>query len=126
MADLARGVRALERRQVDHRHREADALLLGRGLDRPLAELGGALLDPDSIDVGQTTDHDARLLRSRTVKRVLVFCGSSPGRSPEYVESATDLGRLLASRGPRASSTEGRRVGLMGALADARSPPGAR
>jgi uncharacterized protein (TIGR00730 family) len=52
------------------------------------------------------------------VKRVLVFCGSSPGRKPEYAAAATELGRLLAARGLEVVYG-GARVGLMGALADA-------
>jgi uncharacterized protein (TIGR00730 family) len=52
------------------------------------------------------------------VKRVLVFCGSSPGRLPEYAERAADLGRLLAERGLE-TVYGGASVGLMGALADA-------
>jgi uncharacterized protein (TIGR00730 family) len=51
------------------------------------------------------------------VKRVLVFCGSSPGRLPEYAEGAAGLGRLLASRGLEVVYG-GASVGLMGALAD--------
>jgi len=31
--------------------------------------------------------------------RVCVFCGSSPGRDPAFVEAAVDLGRTLAERG---------------------------
>lgn len=52
------------------------------------------------------------------MKRVLVFCGSSPGRHPAYAACAADLGRLLASRGLEIVYG-GARVGLMGALADA-------
>ncbi|MGZ4233684.1 MAG: LOG family protein [Solirubrobacteraceae bacterium] len=52
------------------------------------------------------------------MKRVLVFCGSSPGRRPEYVECATALGRLVASRDVEVVYG-GAQVGLMGALADA-------
>ena len=59
----------------------------------------------------------ARLLRSLIVKRVLVFCGSSPGRQPEYAAAAGDLGRLAASRGLQIVYG-GASVGLMGALAD--------
>jgi len=51
------------------------------------------------------------------VKRVLVFCGSSPGRVPEYAAAATQLGRELASRGLEVVYG-GASVGLMGALAD--------
>ena len=52
------------------------------------------------------------------LKRIVVFCGSSPGRRPAYVAAARDLGRLLAARGI-AVVYGGASVGLMGALADA-------
>jgi uncharacterized protein (TIGR00730 family) len=52
------------------------------------------------------------------VKRVLVFCGSSPGRLPGYAEHAAELGRLLAARRLEAVYG-GASVGLMGAFADA-------
>jgi uncharacterized protein (TIGR00730 family) len=52
------------------------------------------------------------------VKRVLVFCGSSPGRLPEYSERAAELGRLLAERGLE-TVYGGASVGLMGVVADA-------
>jgi len=51
------------------------------------------------------------------MKRVLVFCGSSPGRLPEYGKCATELGRVLADRGLELVYG-GARVGLMGAMAD--------
>ena len=51
------------------------------------------------------------------MKRVLVFCGSSPGGSPAYGQAASELGRLLASRGLEVVYG-GASVGLMGALAD--------
>jgi uncharacterized protein (TIGR00730 family) len=51
------------------------------------------------------------------VKRVLVFCGSSPGARPEYAAAAVELGRLLAERHLELVYG-GASVGLMGALAD--------
>jgi uncharacterized protein (TIGR00730 family) len=51
------------------------------------------------------------------VQRVLVFCGSSPGRLPEYAEGARELGRVLAQRGLEIVYG-GASVGLMGAVAD--------
>lgn len=51
------------------------------------------------------------------MKRVLVFCGSSPGRLPEYTERAAEFGRLLAERGLE-TVYGGASVGVMGALAD--------
>ena len=118
MADLARRVRALERRQVEHRHSQPDALLLGGRLDRALAELRGALLDPDSVDMGQSPDHDCEATTLRGVKRVLVFCGSSPGGSPEYAAAAAELGGCSLTR-ELEIVYGGASVGLMGALADA-------
>jgi hypothetical protein len=52
------------------------------------------------------------------MKRVLVFCGSSPGGRPEYAQTAEALGRLCASRGVEVVYG-GAHVGLMGVLADA-------
>jgi uncharacterized protein (TIGR00730 family) len=51
------------------------------------------------------------------VKRVLVFCGSSPGRRPEYTERAFEVGGLFAERGLEIVYG-GASVGVMGALAD--------
>ena len=51
------------------------------------------------------------------MKRILVFCGSSPGRLPEYTESGAELGRLMAQRG-LGVVYGGASVGVMGALAD--------
>ncbi len=49
---------------------------------------------------------------------MLVFCGSSPGGRPEYVEAAAELGGLLAAR-ELELVYGGASVGLMGAVADA-------
>jgi uncharacterized protein (TIGR00730 family) len=51
------------------------------------------------------------------IDRVLVFCGSSPGKRPEYAAAAHELGGLLAGRG-LGLVYGGARVGLMGAVAD--------
>jgi len=47
-----------------------------------------------------------------------VFCGSSPGDDPAYLQSAVETGRVLTERGAGVVYGGGR-VGLMGALADA-------
>lgn len=52
------------------------------------------------------------------MKRVLVFCGSSPGARREYAAAAAELGRLLAER-ELELVYGGASVGLMGAIADA-------
>lgn len=53
-----------------------------------------------------------------TLKRVCVFCGSSPGARPEYAQAARELGALLARR--RIGLVfGGGKVGMMGRLAQA-------
>ncbi len=52
------------------------------------------------------------------MRRLCVFCGSSPGKSPAFAQAAAALGRLLAREGIELV-TGGGRVGLMGAIADA-------
>jgi hypothetical protein len=53
-----------------------------------------------------------------TIKRICVFCGSSPGRRPDYARAATELGALLARR--RIGLVfGGGKVGMMGLLAQA-------
>jgi hypothetical protein len=54
----------------------------------------------------------------RSLRAICIFCGSSRGSHPAYVEAATDMGRTLAERGLRLVYGGGR-VGLMGILADA-------
>jgi uncharacterized protein (TIGR00730 family) len=53
-----------------------------------------------------------------TVRTLCVFCGSSGGRLPAYMEAASQVGRLAAERGLTIVYGGGK-VGLMGALADA-------
>ena len=52
------------------------------------------------------------------MKRVCVYCGSSPGGRPEYAVAARECGELLAARGI-ALVYGGGNVGLMKVLADA-------
>lgn len=52
------------------------------------------------------------------MKRVCVFCGSSPGSNPDYARAARSLGTLLGEMGI-GLVYGGASVGLMGALADA-------
>jgi uncharacterized protein (TIGR00730 family) len=51
------------------------------------------------------------------MKRLCVFCGSSPGARPEYIAAADSFGRLIAEQG-LGLVYGGGSVGLMGALAD--------
>jgi uncharacterized protein (TIGR00730 family) len=52
------------------------------------------------------------------VRRISVFCGSSPGARPAYAQAADELGRLLVDQGIGLVYGGGH-VGLMGTLADA-------
>ncbi len=52
------------------------------------------------------------------MKRICVFCGSSPGGRPEYVQAARQLGHTLANRGI-GLVYGGAKVGMMGQLASA-------
>ena len=52
------------------------------------------------------------------MRTVCVFCGSSPGADPRFLDAATALGRSIAATS-RALVYGGAKVGLMGALADA-------
>jgi uncharacterized protein (TIGR00730 family) len=52
------------------------------------------------------------------VKRVCVFCGSSPGARPTYGDAAEELARVLVAEGIGVVYGGGQ-VGLMGRLADA-------
>ena len=52
------------------------------------------------------------------MKRICVYCGSSPGGRPDYVSAAREMGRELARRG-LGLVYGGARVGTMGALAAA-------
>jgi uncharacterized protein (TIGR00730 family) len=51
------------------------------------------------------------------MKVVSVFCASSPGNDPKYMEEAYELGRFLASK-DITLVYGGAKVGLMGAVAD--------
>jgi len=51
------------------------------------------------------------------MKRICVYCGSSPGRLPEYRDAAQALGHELAARG-LGLVYGGASVGVMGAVAD--------
>ncbi len=56
---------------------------------------------------------------------VAVFCGSSPGHDPVYVDAAVELGTEIASRGLTLVYGGGN-VGLMGTVADAALAAGGR
>jgi len=59
------------------------------------------------------------------MKQVAVFCGSSAGNSPEYAQTAIDLGTALAKRSITLVYGGGK-VGLMGQIADATLQAGGR
>ncbi len=51
------------------------------------------------------------------MKTICVYCGSSAGRDPRYIEAAQGLARAMAARGI-ALVYGGAHIGVMGALAD--------
>ena len=59
------------------------------------------------------------------MRSICVFCGSSPGNHPEYLQVARDTGRLIAQR-QLTLVYGGGKVGLMGAVADAALAAGGR
>jgi hypothetical protein len=52
------------------------------------------------------------------IKAICVYCGSSPGTDPAFIEAARDFGKILADNGIRLVYGGGS-IGLMGAVADA-------
>ena len=54
---------------------------------------------------------------SRPIRRICVFCGSSAGEDPKYLDAATAIGTILA-REEIGLVYGGSRVGLMGRLAN--------
>jgi len=54
----------------------------------------------------------------RKLRSICVFCGSNPGRNPEYIKAAQELGKLMASEGIQLVYGGGN-VGLMGQVANA-------
>lgn len=52
------------------------------------------------------------------MKRICVYCGSNPGRRPEYTRAADRLGKILVENG-LGLVYGGASVGVMGAVADA-------
>ncbi len=61
--------------------------------------------------------HDGTTIYAQAVRRVCVFCGSSPGARPAYAEATAELARVLVAEGIGVVYG-GARVGLMGVLAD--------
>lgn len=52
-----------------------------------------------------------------TIRSICVYCGSSPGRQPLYVQAGLDLGRSIAEAGLRLVYGGGTK-GIMGAVAE--------
>lgn len=59
------------------------------------------------------------------MRSICIFCGSSPGNSPDYLQLARTAGRLIAERGLTLVYGGGK-VGLMGAVADSALLAGGR
>ena len=61
---------------------------------------------------------DDEAVREVQMKRICVYCGSSPGKLPEYRDAARSLGHELAARGI-GLVYGGASIGVMGTVADA-------
>lgn len=61
----------------------------------------------------------------RKLTNICVFCGSSPGNRPEFVEAAKELGRVLAERKMHLIYGGGN-LGLMGAVSKAAAEGGSQ
>src|SRR5690606_7416664 len=59
------------------------------------------------------------------MRSICIFCGSSPGNRPEYLQLARTTGRLIAERALTLVYGGGK-VGLMGAIADSALVAGGR
>ena len=55
---------------------------------------------------------------SRRITNICVFCGSSSGNSPKFVEAAQELGRVMAQRKIHQVYGDGS-LGLMGVISKA-------
>lgn len=64
------------------------------------------------------TGESATLMRMSRLRRVCVFCGSSPGHDRVFLDAAASLGGVLARNG-LTLVYGGAHVGLMGCVADA-------
>lgn len=54
---------------------------------------------------------------ANSINSICIFCGSSTGNAPHYVQAAEALGTVMADRGKRLIYGGGK-VGLMGSIAD--------
>lgn len=59
------------------------------------------------------------------MRSICVFCGSSPGNRPDYMDLAREAGRLIAQR-QLTLIYGGGKVGMMGAIADSALAAGGR
>ena len=70
--------------------------------------------------IGMVASHPLRhfaAMNLTAIRRIAVYCGSSPGSDPRFLSNARALGHALASRGIGVGYG-GAAVGCMGALAD--------
>jgi predicted Rossmann-fold nucleotide-binding protein len=62
-----------------------------------------------------TEENGTKTTTSKRINSICVFCGSSPGNSPVFVETAQVLGKELAKRGIHLVYGGGN-IGVMGAV----------
>src|SRR6202042_2162773 len=76
---------------------------------------------PKALAARTNRRHIVLLVRSdsmRKINAICVYCGSSPGTDPAFVETTKGFGKILAENGVRLVYGGGS-VGLMGAVAEA-------
>jgi uncharacterized protein (TIGR00730 family) len=56
----------------------------------------GGVLPPQPSNKSQAAPGPVDIARPRPIRSICVYCGSSPGRKPAYMEAARSLGRLMA------------------------------
>lgn len=78
-------------------------------------ELAGATTTP-TVGLDLLTQSQPNLFLMNTIRSVCVYCGSSPGKHPAYLEAGEILGRALADAGLRLVYGGGNK-GIMGAVA---------
>ncbi len=71
------------------------------------------------------SDRECQMSRMTTIRSICVYCGSSPGSDPSFMEAATAFGKILAHAGVGLVYGGGSR-GMMGALSKSVDDHGGR
>jgi hypothetical protein len=87
-------------------------------MEIPVVKTYGTVYHPAAAPSAPSKIHlRLDLVPREAMRRICVFCGSNPGRKPEYADAARAVGRALVERG-LGLVYGGGNVGLMGIVAD--------